>query len=385
MEKKILVINIGSSSKKYSLYSGDMLVLDAHFEKDKSTFAVTYSGEEAKEISTGIYNDSLASFYDTLKHKGYIREDDTIDGIGMRLVAPGKYFTEDRVIDEVFLRKLASVVGQDLVHVKALQIELRHVRELFGDTKMIAISDSSFHSTMSETAKSYALPQHVINECGVSRFGFHGISLSSIVTTLSSRPLGLEKKAIICHLGSGASMTAVLEGKSIDTSMGYSPLEGLIMSSRIGNIDVGAVLHIAEKHTLQDIQKILYTQSGLLAISGLSDDMRVLIDAEKEGHVGAHKAIEAFVYAIRKYIGAYASVLGGVDLIVFSGTIGERSFILRDRICSNFDWLNIHLDSEKNVHAKSGDYINKEGGVGLCVVHTDEDFEIMKKTKAFAF
>jgi acetate kinase len=235
---------------------------------------------------------------------------------------------------------------------------------------------------MPSVAKYYALPPSLVEDEGVYRFGYHGISLSSIVEALSHRPWGLERKAIICHLGSGASVTAVLDGKSIDTSMGYSPLEGLIMSSRIGTIDVGAVLHVLKKKSVQELQEILYTKSGLLALSGLSDDMRVLIDAEKEGHEGAHRAIEAFAYAIQKHIGMYMAVLGGVDVIVFSGTIGERSFILRDRICQGLSWLNVHLDHEKNTHAKSGDYIGCDGSLGVCVMHSDEDMEIMRKTVA---
>lgn len=383
MEKNILVINIGSSSKKYSLYSEGILLVGAHFERDKEKFEVTYDGEETKEISRNIFTDSLSTFYNVLKKEGHIPEERPLSFIGIRVVAPGEFFTEDRLIDGVFLEKLAIAASQDITHIEPLQKELSRVRELFGEVKIVAVSDSSFHKTMPARAKNYALPKSLIKEEGVRRFGYHGISLSGIVGKLSSRPWGLEKKTIICHLGSGASVTAVLEGKSVDTSMGYSPLEGLVMSSRIGNIDVGAVLHLVGKRGVSDLQKLFYTQSGLLAISGLSDDMRVLIDAEKEGHVGAHEAIETFAYSIQKYIGMYAAVLGGVDVIVFSGTIGERSFILRERICRNLGWLNVHLDGDKNIHAKNGDYIGRDGSLGVCVIHTDEDFEIMKRVEAF--
>ncbi len=383
MEKNILVINIGSSSKKYSFYKEGEMLCCAHFERDKEKFEVTYHDEETKDISKNIFVDSLSSFYNTLKKKKILQDEKSVSIIGLRLVAPGEYFTQDRVVDKVFLKQLASVAKQDVAHIEPIQKEIQRVSELFGGVKIVAVSDSAFHRTMPDIVKRYALPPLLTEEAGIEKFGYHGISLAGIIDTLNKRPWGLEKKAIICHLGSGASVTAVLDGKSIDTSMGYSPLEGLVMSSRVGTIDVGAVLRLVEKKMVKNLQEILYKESGLLAISGLSDDMRVLIDAEKEGHVGAHNAIETFAYSIRKHIGMYVSVLEGVDVIVFSGTIGERSFILRDRICSGLGWLNVYLDQDKNIHAKSGDYIGRDGSLGVCVMHSDEDIEIMKRASVF--
>lgn len=382
MEKNILVINIGSTSKKYSFYHGERLLLCAHFEKNKDSFDVTYGESEVLKISSEVFTESLRSFRDSLYSGGLLDENNQLTAIGVRLVAPGIFFTEDRIVDEEFLRRLDEIALQDIAHIGHLQKELSIAREFFSGSVLVAISDSSFHKTLPALARNYAIPKDLTEE-GVCRFGYHGISLASIVTKLHARPLGLEKRSIVCHLGGGASITALLDGKSVDTSMGYSPLEGLVMSSRVGNIDVGAVLALIDKKGVKELQNILYTKSGLLAISGLSDDMRTLLDAEQGGHVGAHDAIEVFVHSIRKYIGTYAAVLGGIDLIVFSGTIGERSFILRDRICRNFDWLNIHLDSEKNVHAKTGDYISKEGSVGVCVIHSDEDLEIMRRVHAW--
>lgn len=379
MEKSVIVINLGSSSKKYSLYQKGEVIVDAHFENDKEKFLVTYTGDGPLEISSDTFKGSFFAFCDAIKKRGYLRSDSHIYAVGMRIVAPGEYFTEDHVVDNAFLENLENARHEDKAHIEPIQREITLVREAFGAVRIVAISDSAFHSTMKDVAKKYALPQSFVSKYGLRRFGYHGISLSGIVSTLSSRPWGLEKRAIICHLGSGASVTAVSEGRSIDTSMGYSPLDGLIMSSRSGSIDVGAILHVAEKKSVEELQDMLYRKSGLLAISELSSDMRVLIDAEKDGHAGAHHAIEAFAYAIRKYIGAYVSVLGGVDVLIFSGTIGERSFIIRERICRELGWLNVYLDDEKNTHAKSGEYINKEGTLGVCVIHSDEDLEIMKR------
>lgn len=383
MEKNILIINIGSSSKKYSFYRGEELLCSAHFEHDKEKFEVTYKDEEVREISKNIFNDSLSSFYNALKKGHHLEDEKLLSIIGMRIVAPGDYFTEDRIIDKIFLKNLSLAAKQDITHIEPIQNEIQRISEIFGSIKILAVSDSAFHKTIPDIVKNYALPKALIEEADICRFGYHGVSLSSIVNKLTLREWGLEKKAIICHLGSGASVTAVLEGKSIDTSMGYSPLDGLVMSSRVGNIDVGAVLQLVDKKMVKNLQEILYTKSGLLAISDLSNDMRVLIDAESEGHAGAHNAIETFAYTIRKYIGAYASALGGVDVIVFSGTIGERSYIIRDRICSGLGWLNVYIDGDKNINAKSGDYINRDGTLGVCVVHSDEDYEIMKKSYKF--
>src|SRR3989344_3918807 len=245
MEKNILIINMGSSSKKYHLYSGENLLIDAHFEHDKEGFVVTYAGEKIKEIIPEVYENGLSHFCEVAKQSGFITPENPIRAIGLRLVAPGEYFTKDHLVDQEFPQKLAK-------------------------------------------------------EKDLYRFGFHGISISSIVNNLTTRPSGIENRIIVCHLGSGASVTALLGGKSLDTSMGYSPLEGLVMSSRVGNIDAGAVLYLTETQSVDDLQKLFYSKSGLLALSNLSGDMRVLLDAEKEGHIGAHLAIEAFIYSVRK-------------------------------------------------------------------------------------
>lgn len=380
MDKAILSINIGSSSKKYSLYKGDVLLFDAHFEKDKDAFEVTYGKSEPVSISKNVFNDSLSAFYNAVKKDASLQKIDTESPlIGIRIVAPGEFFAEDRVIDATFMKNLEKVAQEDVAHILPIQKELERIQELFGKTKVYAISDSAFHNTMCEEAKHYALPKKIEKEYGLRRYGYHGISLSGITESLHSKLGYLPDKIIICHLGSGASITALKAGKSVDTSMGYSPLEGLVMSSRIGSIDAGAVLALLQHKTKEELQDFFYKECGLLGVSGTSNDMRVLIDKEKAGHKGSKEAIDAFVYAIQKYIGTYVSVLGGVDLIVFSGTIGERSFILRDRICSKLSWLNVHIDEQKNSEAKSGDYISVWGSLGVYVAHSDEDKEIARR------
>lgn len=379
MIKNNLIINIGSSSKKYHLYKGVELITKAHFEREGDGFVVTYNSEETKKISHEEYFNALAVFCDNATERDFLNDDSSISLIGIRVVSPGEYFTENRIVDDEYLKNLSVMTKRDLAHIGPVQTELENIRKLFPDTKTVAVSDSAFHSTMPQVAKIYSLPQKISIEKDVYRFGFHGISIAGVVHNLKSKNGQIESNVIVCHLGSGASITALRDGQSVDTSMGYSPLEGIMMSSRIGNIDAGAVLYLAESFGLSDLHRIFYSESGLLGLSDLSDDMRVLLDKEKEGHTGAHLAVESFVYNIRKYIGAYASVLGGLDALVFSGTIGERSFILRERICKELEYLNVKINPVKNKSAKSGDDIS-DVGIRVYVVNGDESEEILRKS-----
>ena len=380
MEKNILVVNIGSTSKKYSLYRGEDLLLSAHFEKDKEKFDVTYTNEEAEEISEEIYINSLSVFREFIRNNSYISDSTPLTAVGVRLVAPGEYFTQDHRVDVDFLQKLDAVAKKDLAHIGSVQTEMVSIQALFPNIKLFAISDSFFHSEMPEMAKTYAIPKKIAQDYDIYRFGFHGISVASIIDKLSKIEGGLPSRIIVCHLGGGASMTAVENGKSIDTSMGHSPLEGLVMSSRVGNIGVGAVLDLLGNHSVSDLERIFYKESGLLAVSELSDDMRILLDNDKEGHVGAHKAVETFIYNVRKYIGAYSAIMGGIDALIFSGTIGERSFILRERICRNLSFLGFSLDNEKNNVAGDMANISHHDSKPIYVTHTDESKEILKRT-----
>lgn len=380
MEKNILVINLGSSSKKYHLYLGENLLMDAHFEHDKDGFVVTYAGDKIKQIIPEVYENGLSHFCEVAKTAGHITEENPIFAIGLRLVAPGEYFTKDHVVDDEFIKNLEIVARGDPTHIEPIRTEMNLAVKLFPNIKIVAVSDSAFHVTMPQVSRSYAIPTKLAKEKDLYRFGFHGISMASIVRDLSMQPSGIANRIIVCHLGSGASVTAILGGKSVDTSMGYSPLEGLVMSSRVGNIDAGAVLSLAETHSVDEMEKLFYSECGLLALSGLSGDMRILLDAEKEGQAGSHLAIESFVYNVRKYIGAYAGVLGGVDTVVFSGTIGERSAVIRERICKGFEYLNIHIDPEKNKSMINDLDISKDGGVHVYVMHGDEAGEILRRT-----
>jgi acetate kinase len=381
MEKNILIINIGSSSKKYSLHldSGD--IFEAHFEKNANDFLVTYTDSGPKEILDTDFNNSLNIFNEYITSRGYVDSEKIISGIGFRIVAPGTYFTEDRIVDESFLSKLNEVKKNDEVHIVPMLDEIQKIVKIFPNTKILAISDSAFHRNLPEVSKNYSIPKSLAMELDLYRFGYHGISLSSIVKNQDLFS-ALGSRVIVCHLGSGASITALKSGKSVDTSMGYSPLNGVVMSSRVGDIDVGAVMALNKHKNEEELLDIFYNKSGLLGISELSNDMRVLLNAEEGGDDKASLAVDIFIYNIQKYIGAFAGVLEGVDAIVFSGTIGERSHIIRSKICNKLSWLGVKIDNDKNNTATDGIKISSEG-VDVYVVHTNEAAIMADKVNNF--
>jgi len=365
MEKNILTINIGSSSKKYALVVAGTETLSAHFEKNNNGFLVSYSTEAEIEISETEYNESLTGFSNRATS---LLVDKSINAIGFRVVAPGTYFTEDHVVDQEFLDKLKALENKDKAHIGPMLVELQQIKSVFPDIKIVAVSDSAFHKNLSPVVKNYSIPAKFSQEMDLYRFGYHGISLTSIVESPVLSDV-IKGRIIVCHLGSGASVTAIKDGKSLDTSMGYLPLNGPIMSSRVGDIDSGAVMSLVESG--YNISDLFYKESGLLGISELSSDMRVLLDAEQDGNTKAGLAVKTFVYDIQKYIGAYAAAMGGLDAVVFSGTIGERSYVLRERICELLAFLGIEIDTEKNKQVKSDSQISA-GQVSVFVVHTNE-------------
>ena len=334
MEENILAINLGSSSKKYALYVRDACVFAAHFEKTETGFAVTYDGGAAEEINAAGYEHALAQVL-TYAKKIYCG---TLRAVGIRIVAVGRHFADHTRIDAAYRDMLAREAERDPDHIPLVVAELAELKRLLPDTSVIAVSDSAFHTTMPEVARRYALPRDIAERDDIVHAGFHGLSVASAAGHLEKITGVMPARTLVCHLGSGASVTALLHGKSIATSMGYSPLSGVPMSTRVGDSDPEAVLRLAEEYGIAETRKILYTTSGLLALSEQSGDMRVLLDAEKRGDARAAFAIESFVYHVRLFIGAYAAVLGGVDALVFSGTIGVRSEPLRSRIAKDFSY-----------------------------------------------
>ncbi len=385
MERNYFVINTGSASKKYALYRGDKRIFYAHFETEDATFVVTVDcgGSVRREIPEKDFNNSLEYVYKELVGSGAIADPQReISAVGFRIVAPGEYFAKHRLIDDEFVKNLKSERDSAPLHIEPMLNELALIRKLLRGIRVIGVSDSVFHATLPDYAYTYAIQHDVAEKFGIRKFGYHGSSFSSVVRKVDALSGKLPSKMIVCHLGSGCSITAIKDGKSIDTSMGLSPLEGVAMGTRVGDIDASAVVRLGEvlKCSFEDLEKFFYTRSGILGISGKSNDIRDLLALEFQGDVRAKLALDVFVYRIQKYIGSYVAVLGGLDMLVFCATIGERSFVMRERICRNLSTFGIVLDEGKNKATVSSDGFIQKEGVPVAVVVTDEMGEIARET-----
>lgn len=381
----ILTANIGSASKKYSLFRDAQEMISAHFEKSGQDFIVSWKkdGAVSQEVITPDQYEMAAELVTT-----HAKQHGTLIGIGIRVVAPGKYFQEHRRIDDEYLTKLAKAQEFAPLHISATLAEIQEMKKLFPQTLLFAISDSNFHKTLPEVASCYALPREFVNQFELRRFGYHGLSLQSIVKKLRGTDGAIPEKVIVCHLGSGCSITALKNGQSIETSMGFSPLEGLVMATRSGSIDPSVILLLAEKSglSLRDLEKKLNNESGLLAIGG-SSDIRELLKLEKKGDAAAKLALELFSYRVRQYIGAYAATLGGVDALVFTGTAGERSAIMRARILAGLEFLKLKPAARANnkiLGGTDGQISKPESKIPIYVFTTNEAEEIRQIAKGLS-
>jgi acetate kinase len=297
---------------------------------------------------------------------------------GHRLVHGGARYAEPQCITPKFLTALEKLVPLDPDHLPAAIKGIRFVARKFPKLTQVACFDTAFHSSLPTVAKMYALPRRFYDE-GVRRYGFHGLSFEYIVGELRKLDAKLAAgRVIVAHLGSGASMVALQDGKSVDTSMGFTPLEGLVMSARSGDVDPGLLLYLlAQKEmSAKAAGALLNKQSGLLGVSGSTGDMRELQEkAQRNAH--AAEAIDLFCYRAKKYIGAYAAALGGLDALVFTGGIGEHSPAIRERICSGLDFLGIRLDNPRNA-ANAAVISASDSRVNVRVIQTNEDRMIVQ-------
>lgn len=353
--KNLLIVNLGSSSKKYSFYQGDTLAYSAYFEAEGKGFHLN-EGDGDQPIDTADYQHALNTVFARVEEVCGVPQKE-IHAIGIRVVAPGEHFAAHKKIDDAYTSALREVSKEVALHADLVLTEIAVARAIAPHIPLYALSDSAFHRTMPLHARRYGLPVDLAKKYGLYRFGYHGLSAASIVAEAAKLFTPLPSRIIICHLGSGGSITAVKDGKSIDTSMGFSPLEGLVMSSRVGSIDAGAILTILEKEHMapETLRTMLYKRSGLLGVSGISEDMRILIAESEQGNAAAREAIDLFVYRVQSFVGAYSVALGGLDLLIFTGTMGERSEYIRGRVCEGLGSLGITLDSPK-----------------VAVIHTDE-------------
>jgi acetate kinase len=299
---------------------------------------------------------------------------------GHRLVQGGTRYMEPQRINPEFMKEMEQIAALDPDHMPAAIRGIQFVERKLPKLPQVACFDTAFHRSLPEVARMYALPRRLYDQ-GIHRYGFHGLSYEYIMGELHALDEKLVNgRVIIAHLGSGASMVAVKAGKSIDTSMGFTPLEGLVMATRSGDVDPGLLVYLLthEKMSPKEISKLLNKESGLLGVSGATADMRDLLDrASRDAH--AAEAIDLFCYRAKKYIGAYAAALGGLDVLVFTGGIGERAPAIRERICDGLDFLGIHLDATRN--AANTSLISSASGadsrVHVRVMKTNEDWMIV--------
>ncbi len=400
---KVLVLNVGSSSVKFELIDTSLEAIQQGTERklgrglvDKigattSTVRFQAPGKEAFRDEI-VIPDHAAAIKEVLTlltdpETGAIKDTSEIEAVGHRVVHGGEYFTQSMLLDEEALEKIKECFDLAPLHNPHNYRGIRLMQQALPNVPHVAVFDTSFHQTMPKYAFIYALPYEVYQKHKIRRYGFHGTShrymTYAIETRFAKRPRK-EFKVITVHLGNGCSIAAVDGGRSIDTSMGFTPLEGLIMGTRCGDIDPAIILHLMEKEgqSVQEMNTLLNKYSGLKGISGISNDMRELVQAMQEGNERATLAVKAFCYRVKKYIGAYHAALGGADYIAFAGGIGENSALVRELVLENLEKLGIILDRGKNnsVGSKGGEITADDSPVKAFVVPTDEELVIARDT-----
>ena len=387
MNKNCLIVNTGSASKKYSFYIGDNNVYTAHFEKEGNSLVLneTINGKkEKRNVDIEDYPKSASLVIKSLVENKVIEEEKDLQAIGIRIVAPGEYFLETQVITDEYIKKAEETLEKVPLHLGPALEEIKNLKSIFDNSlDIIGVSDSAFHKSMPKKNRIYSIPIEDTDNLGIYRFGYHGISCQSIVSQVKDILGAIPKRTIICHLGGGASISAVLNGEGINNTMGFTPLEGLTMATRVGDIDPGAVLYLSDKlkKNHRDLEKYFNSKCGLLGLSGKSDDIRQLLINEENSDENSTLALEVYVERVKENISKMAANLGGVDLIVFAGTVGERSYILRERICRNLGYMGIKLDDKKN-DLNEGDVLELESAdskAKIMIIKTNEMEEIVKE------
>ena len=352
MSKLILVVNPGSSSRKYALYDSDLgLRCTVHIEHSEGSLHYTYTttGESKQGIlEFDSISDTSRHILSLMSEQGAIQDGETIGVAGLRVVAPGGYFLHDHIVDDAFIHQLTEAKHKAPLHIDIVLNELETLQQEFESVPIVAVSDSAFHIKKPVYAWNYGININDADTHDIKRFGYHGLSVESVISTLWDNGK-LPPKVIVCHIGSGSSVTGVYHGRTIDTTMGFSPLEGVVMATRSGSIDPSAVKQLQRSLQLDDdsIEDYLNHKSGLKGLAG-SDDIRELLEREADGDHFAHLGLTTLVHSIHKAIGGMLVAMNGADAVVFTGTAGERSAILRKRIVAHLQFCDFILDGEAN-------------------------------------
>ena len=392
---KTIAINAGSSSLKWQLYlmPEEKVLAKGLIERiglKDSISTVKFDGHEEKQVlDITDHAQAVKILLDDLMRFDIIASYDEITGVGHRVVAGGEYFKDSALVDEEVIQKVEELSLLAPLHNPANAAGIRAFKELLPDITSVVVFDTSFHTTIPEKAYRYPLPTKYYTENKVRKYGAHGTSHEYVAheaAKLLGKPLE-ELKLITCHIGNGASITAVDKGLSVDTSMGFTPLGGVMMGTRTGDIDPAIIPYLMQYtddfNTPEDISRILNRESGLLGISEKSSDMRDIHAAMRMGDEKAQLANDIFVDRIQKYIGQYLAVLNGADAIIFTAGIGENSVTIRDLVINGISWFGCDIDPEKNVFGQYGDISTPDAKVRVLVIPTDEELVIARDVERF--
>ena len=395
----ILVLNCGSSSAKYKLIeaiSGDVLA-EGGVEKiglPDAFIKLKFADGSKKNIDLDItdHNGAIKAILDMLTSKeghACIESLKEIDAVGHRVVHGGEKFNKSVLINQAVKDMIRECYGIAPLHNPVNMAGIEAIEQVLPEVPQVAVFDTAFHQSMPKKAYMYPLPYEYYERDHVRRYGFHGTS-HRFVSRRVCEMLGTTvegKKIICCHIGNGASISAIKDGKCIDTTMGLTPTEGLMMGTRSGDVDPGALIFLMEKYGMSahDLMNVVNKKSGVLGITGISSDMREVVEAAENGNERAQLALDMYELRILKYIGAYAAELGGVDIIAFTGGVGENQTGTRKTVCRNLEFLGVKIDEELNEvlwHGKEGEISTPDSKVKVVVVLTDEEITIARDTQA---
>lgn len=353
---------------------------------------ITHKRNDGKkaEIQKDLANhkEGIAIVLDLLTSRefGSVADIHEIQAVGHRVVHAGEKYSGSVRINNTVIAALNECIDLAPLHNPPNLEGINAATAILPGVPQVGVFDTAFHQTMPEYAFQYGVPYEVYEQYKVRRYGFHGSShkfVSARAAEMLNQPIE-QLKIVTCHLGNGSSIAAVKNGKSVDTSMGMTPIEGLIMGTRVGNIDVGAVLYIAEKEnmSLKDMNTFFNKKCGVQGISGVSSDMRDVEGAAKEGNKRAQLALDMYYYRVKQYIGSYAAAMGGLDAVVFTGGIGENDFVFREKVCENMEFLGIEFDKEINTGLRGKDTIisKPNSKVKVMLISTDEELVIARDT-----
>jgi len=392
---KTISINAGSSSLKWQLYlmPEEKVLAKGLLERiglKDSISTVKFDGRSEKQVlDIADHTQAVKILLDDLKRFNIIESYDEITGVGHRVVAGGEHFKDSALVDEEVIQKVEELSLLAPLHNPANAAGIRAFREILPDITSVVVFDTSFHTTMPEKAYRYPIPTKYYTENKVRKYGAHGTSheyVAKEAAKILGRPIE-ELKLITCHIGNGASITAVNKGVSVDTSMGFTPLGGVMMGTRTGDIDPAIIPYLMQYtddfNTPEDISRVLNRESGLLGVSEKSSDMRDIHEAMRSGDAKAQLANDIFVDRIQKYIGQYLAVLNGADAIIFTAGIGENSVTIRELVINGISWFGCNVDPEKNVRGAEGVISNPDAKVKVLVIPTDEELVIARDVERF--